>query len=432
MAKILRMFGWAWIYLGSTVVFIGYAATVYFHGFGALVDMVKPYGGHSIVNMVFVLITLAPGFILIQTAEAIERGQRKRAVFTLILFPLAASLSVGLFWLSFGNPFSSRAEERSASMTCADYSALTQVQKVSVAYGYLEGVQAALDKNPVDILVPPSDPGHPMWWVLPAGLEKNPYTLLPERLAAHCQSADNRNKPILDAFLAIAIQKEGSPTLGISFDRQKTDPWKKFLGKGSVSCAAYSDSPQATRQAIIHGYYLGTEALKVGLKSSVDIGIVWPSKLSVEAVRGGIDKRCQKSVGESLRDVLWVTTAELAVQTEPVQAGMRKAKYVEAIDGSVQCIWARDRLITKITGPCDAFTPPRQVRIGETFQANGKTKTINVILADRAEKDFPTLGLKAGDFTCTAAESAANIPSVSGKREHTGTWLYIAKCKPIE
>ena len=109
-----------------------------------------------------------------------------------------------------------------------------------------------------------------------------------------------------------------------------------------------------------------------------------------------------------------------------------KAKRAEALDGVVKCLWARDRLITVISGPCDNFTAPRQVRVGETFQANGKTKTINLILANRIEKDIPTLKLKAGDWTCTAAESVGDIPGESGKREHTGTWLYIAKCRPME
>lgn len=312
MAKIARIFGWAWIYLGLVVVLIGYAATVYFQGFGALAGMLDPYGGHGIINMIAVLITLAPGFILIELAKAIERDQRTRAAFTLILFPIAASLSVGFFWLELGKPFSN-AKERSASVTCADYSALTEDQKVSVAYGYLEGVQAALDKDPVDVLVPPSDSEHPMWWVLPTGLGENPFTALAEGLAAHCQSAANRNKPILDAFLSIAYQREGSPSLGISLDKQKTDPWKRFLG-ASVSCSAYSASPQGTRQAIIYGYHAGTEALRVGLKSSVDTGIAWPSKLSVEAVRDEVDKRCQK--GGALRDVLWLTTVELGVKPE--------------------------------------------------------------------------------------------------------------------
>ena len=223
MAKIVRLLGSAWIYLGLIVILIGYAATVYFHGFGAFVDMINPHGGHGIVNMILVVITLAPGFVLIHAAEAIEHSQRKRAVVSLILFPIAASLSVGLFWVGLGKP-----------------------------------------------------------------------------------------------------------------------------------------------------------------------------------------------------------------KTVSAQAETLKVTRVETIDGNMRCLWARDRLVTVISGPCDNFVPPRQVRIGETFQANGKTKTINVIQADRVSKDLPTLGLKAGDVTCTAAESAANIPSGSGKREHTGTWLYIAKCKAVE
>jgi hypothetical protein len=116
----------------------------------------------------------------------------------------------------------------------------------------------------------------------------------------------------------------------------------------------------------------------------------------------------------------------------PAPAEMYKAVRVEPLDGAVRCIWARDRLITLISGPCSDFTPPRQIRLGETFQANGKTKTINVILADPVSKNIPALGLKAGDVTCTAAESPADIPGLSGKREHTGTWLYVAKCRPVE
>ncbi len=215
--------------------------------------------------------------------------------------------------LSLVRPFSSDAQGRSATPTCTDYSALTQDQQVSLAYGYLEGVQAALDKDPVDVLVPPSDSEHPMWWVLPK-MASDPFTELAGKLAAHCKSAD-RNKPILDSFLAIAYQKQGWPSLGISVDKKKTDPWKRFLG-GSVSCSAYNASPQGTRQAMIYGYRLGTEALRVALKSSVDIGIAWPSKLSVEAVRAEADRGCQKQKGGTWRDVLWLTTVELAVKPE--------------------------------------------------------------------------------------------------------------------
>lgn len=109
-----------------------------------------------------------------------------------------------------------------------------------------------------------------------------------------------------------------------------------------------------------------------------------------------------------------------------------RSSWVEALDGKVKCIWARDRIVTVRSGPCKNFVPPRQVRMGETFQANGKIKTIGIVTASRMDKDIPQLGLKSGDWTCTAAESPSDIPEFSGKRDHTGTWLYVAKCKPLE
>ena len=199
---------------------------------------------------------------------------------------------------------------------CLDYIDLTQSQKLSLAYVYLEGVQAALDKEVTDILVPPSDPKHPIWWVLPIGLPENPSVGLARKVEQHCQSGNNQHQMLLDAFLSIAHQKSGSPALGISVNRKKTDPWKNILGgnETSVSCSAYSASPVGTRQAITYGYYVGTEALRIALKRSVDIGIIWPSKLSPQAVRIGVDKGCQKDKAARLRSVLWLTTAELGIQ----------------------------------------------------------------------------------------------------------------------
>ena len=201
-------------------------------------------------------------------------------------------------------------------LTCNNYGGLAESQKISLTYGYLEGLQASLDKDAADILVPPSDPEHPMWWVLPMELGKNPAVGLAHKLEQHCQSGKNQQKRLLDAFLSVAYQKSGQPAFGISIDKKKTDPWKSFLGgkESSVSCSAYNASPVETRQAIIYGYYLGTQALKVALKESADIGIAWPSKLSPQAVRIEVDKHCQKPKPASLRDVLWPTTVELAVK----------------------------------------------------------------------------------------------------------------------
>ncbi len=202
-------------------------------------------------------------------------------------------------------------------VTCGDYGGFAESQKVGLAYAYLEGVQAALDKDVADILVPPTDARHAMWWVLPAGLGENPAKGLAAKLDSHCRSPANRREGLLAAFLSMSHRKDGWPALGISTDKRKTDPWKSILGgkDSSVSCSAYTASREETRQAIIYGYYLGTEALKVRLKSSVDVGIVWPSKMSAQAVRVEVDQRCQKEKGATLRDVLWLTTAELGVKT---------------------------------------------------------------------------------------------------------------------
>jgi hypothetical protein len=120
----------------------------------------------------------------------------------------------------------------------------------------------------------------------------------------------------------------------------------------------------------------------------------------------------------------------LAIAPLGVAAQTFKAESVEASDGQANCVWARDRLITVVSGPCDDFKPPKAVRLGETFCANGKTKTIKVVIAYRAERDYP--GKRAGDWDCVAAESASDIPGLSGKSSHTGTWLHIPKCAPVK
>jgi len=210
-----------------------------------------------------------------------------------------------------GHPHTAFAQEA----TCFDFRTLKDNEKVNLAYGYLEGVQAALDKDVADILVPPSDERHPLWLVLPAGLGEKPILALAEKLDSHCQLAPNAKQPLLAAFLALAFKKEGWPAYGISSDKKKTDPWRNFLGgkETSVSCAAYAASPDATQKTIVHGYHLGTRALRSRLGGK-DIGIVWPEHSTVEAVRIELNQRCTKDRTATVREVLWVITVEMSVK----------------------------------------------------------------------------------------------------------------------
>lgn len=220
-----------------------------------------------------------------------------------------ASLFVGAFFVFFISVASAQ------DLTCDKFNALSEDDQFLLAYGYLEGVQGALDKEVTDILVPPSNPKHPMWWVLPTGLANNPTEALARMLKTTCRPADRRATHLVQAFLSIAYQKEGWPSLGISSNKKQSDTWRNILGeRDSVSCSAYLKSNEKTRQSLVDGYYLGTEAFKAALKSSVDVGIAWPSKLTPRTVRIEIDKRCQKEGTASVKDVLWVTTGELGVK----------------------------------------------------------------------------------------------------------------------
>ena len=205
---------------------------------------------------------------------------------------------------------------QAADLTCADFTGYQDAQKDELVYGYIEGVQAELEKDEVDVLVPPTDPRHPMWWVLPQEVAgKNG---LPQRLERYCKSGDHASDKLLDAFLTIAYQTTGQPQFGMSFDNKKTDPWKKIWGgdETSAGCAAYSASPEQDRQAIIDGYYLGTRALVVKLKEKRDAShwFVWPPKSSPQDVRIEVDKGCEKEKGAKLRDALFVATTEMAVK----------------------------------------------------------------------------------------------------------------------
>ena len=86
-----------------------------------------------------------------------------------------------------------------------------------------------------------------------------------------------------------------------------------------------------------------------------------------------------------------------------------------------------------VGSPCQTFTPPATVTLGETFKADEETHKIGVIIAYQADEDITAypVNIKKGEWTCIAAETSDDIPSEEQREQRTRTWLYIRKCRPV-
>jgi hypothetical protein len=100
-----------------------------------------------------------------------------------------------------------------------------------------------------------------------------------------------------------------------------------------------------------------------------------------------------------------------------------------SVDGKIFCGEHKDWFITMISGPCDTFTGPAKVAIGEKFTANGKIRTVKFILATQADEDMigDGLNIKKGQWSCMVAESTNDL-DLEG--DGNKLWLYIADCQP--
>jgi hypothetical protein len=105
-------------------------------------------------------------------------------------------------------------------------------------------------------------------------------------------------------------------------------------------------------------------------------------------------------------------------------------REVRALDGKILCLAHHELIVTESSGPCDGYTPPLKVAVGESFSADGKKRTIGVIQATQMDKDFKDTGIdiKKGEWFCVAAETDADLDV---EHNSSALWLYIPKCQPL-
>lgn len=121
----------------------------------------------------------------------------------------------------------------------------------------------------------------------------------------------------------------------------------------------------------------------------------------------------------------------LAAFNSHADAGDLRVSSAVASDGKIECNAQTNYSITTISGPCEAYTPPEKIALGQRFAANGKEHQIGVIVASKVEKDMLDYGIdiRKGDWICLAAENLENIPSDKNQDENL-IWLFIRKCQP--
>jgi hypothetical protein len=193
--------------------------------------------------------------------------------------------------------------------------------RLSFSYGYFEGVEAALTKDILDVLVTPTDPDHPVWWVLPAGVTS--YSAFVERLTSACKKQPTSD--MTKTALSIASRQDGWPKVGIWIDKKtgelsrEHEKWKRFMGDARVLCKDYIESAQTTRDALVSGYFAGTEAYRIAMKYPADDRwVAWPLGVEVSNIRSELDESCKKpkNTDGTIRDVLWVLTFELWAKSQ--------------------------------------------------------------------------------------------------------------------
>jgi hypothetical protein len=110
-------------------------------------------------------------------------------------------------------------------------------------------------------------------------------------------------------------------------------------------------------------------------------------------------------------------------------AAVNPVSEVRALDGKILCFAHHSLIVSESSGPCDGYTPPAKVQVGQSFVANGKKRKIAVIQATQMDEDFRggAIDLKKGDWYCVAGETEADLDL---EHNTSALWLFVPKCEP--
>jgi hypothetical protein len=207
------------------------------------------------------------------------------------------------------------AESRSGvAQSCVGYLRLPENTRAALAAGYLEGVQAGLKKEKRDILVPPEDRDHPIWWVLPEGEVSSEN--LDSALTAFCKYTAGKEKNLPEALSAVAVRKDGRPRVGSSLDEGLPEMGRTILAASGLRCAKYLSAAESEKMHFIYGYSLGAKAISAALKTPGEESLtVWPDS-DYRAVKAKVDAACKDNrySDDRIRDVLTLVTAEMGIE----------------------------------------------------------------------------------------------------------------------
>lgn len=201
----------------------------------------------------------------------------------------------------------------SVAQSCARYLRLPDNTRTALATGYLEGVQAGLKKESRDMLVPPEDREHPIWWVLPEGEVSSEN--LDSALTAFCKYAAGKETSLADAFSGIAARKDGKPRTAPAPSDGRSELGRAILPASRLRCVNYLSTAESEKAHFIYGYFLGAKAVTAALETPLEQSpTVWPAS-NYRGIRAKVDAACKDTrySDHSVREVLSLVTAEAGV-----------------------------------------------------------------------------------------------------------------------